>query len=95
MGGGFVFHSCCLDFSCFGGFAAASVVVLSLFMLFVFFLSVCSTEYEEVRDLYLRAVQSATPQDEVDADVQVGHLWPCQHQLDSKSSATVYSPHNH
>ena len=54
--------------------------------------SVCSTEYEEVRDLYLRAVQSASPQDEVDADVQVGHLWPCQHQLDSKSSAAMYSP---
>ena len=66
--------------------------VVIVYVVVVVDFSVCSTEYEEVRDLYLRAVQSASHQDEVDADVQVGHLWPCQRQLDSKSSATMYSP---
>ena len=33
-----------------------------------------------MRDLYLRAVQSASPQDEVDADVQVGDWLDRQHE---------------
>ena len=61
----------------------------------LFFFTVCSTEYEEVRDLYLRAVQSASPQDEVDADVQVGDWLNRQHEPVVWNSTQELDVHRH
>ena len=52
------------------------------FFIVIMIVSAYSTEYEEVRDVYLRAVQSTSPQDGVDADVQVGgqmYRWVVRH----------------